>query len=148
MLGHRRVTPSSQIPRYPFTRTIRVKSLAQEHNTHFRLQSRSSFLAGWGNKWLWDTWFDWIEPNNGNPIRTTVLKCVCYRKFETAYLIGFPLFDYFQSNHLSPEPLVSRASGPVVHEGWGALGTRMHTDTVPRAGLEPSPLDRWFVKFF
>ena len=39
------------------------------------------------------TWFDWIESNNGNPIRSAVLKCVRYRKFETADLIGFAQYS-------------------------------------------------------
>ena len=38
------------------------------------------------------------------------LKCVRYKEFETADLIGFPLLDSMQSNHVSPaEPLVPPA---------------------------------------
>ena len=55
---------------------------------------------------------DWIESNKGNPIKSSVLKCVCYRKFETADLIGFPLFVSIQSNHVSSEPLVPRVPDP------------------------------------
>ena len=36
-----------------------------------------------------------------NPIRSSVLKCDSYREFETADLIGFPLFDSIQSYHVS-----------------------------------------------
>ena len=53
------------------------------------------------------------------------IKCVHYREFETADLIGFPLLDSIQSNNLSLEPLNHRAPGPTVQEGQGALGTRM-----------------------
>ena len=53
----------------------------------------------------------WIESNKGNPIKSSVLKCVRYREFETADLIGFPLLDYIQSNHVSPGPLVPRDPG-------------------------------------
>ena len=33
---------------------------------------------------------DWIESNKGNPIKSSVLKYVHYREYETAALIGFP----------------------------------------------------------
>ena len=56
--------------------------------------------------------FDWIESNEGDPIKSSVLKCVRFREFETTDLIGFPLLDSIQSDHVSPEPLVPHLPVP------------------------------------
>ena len=56
------------------------------------VHGHSRLLAKPGAWRSWNTWFDWIESNKGNPIRSAVLKCVRYRQFKTPHdLIGFLL---------------------------------------------------------
>ena len=75
--------------------------------------------------------FDWIESNKGNPIRSSVLKYVrLYREFERADLIGFPLLDSIQSNHVLQEPLILRAPGPAGLRGPVTLGREWQPLTV------------------
>ena len=62
------------------------------------------------------TWSYWIQSDEGNPIKIIRFKI----RPSTADLIGFLLFDFIQSNHPSPEPLVPRATGRA------ALGTRIN----------------------
>ena len=71
-----------------------------------------------------DDWFDWIESNKENPMGSAVLKCVRYRRFETADLIRF-LFCFFLSSQIMflRSHLFIMSQGPLPGwEGQAALG--------------------------
>ena len=63
---------------------------------HSRSQWPLSRLAGWASCTRSSG-----SGDNGNPIRSAVSNSI-----KTDDLIGFPLLDVIQSNHVSPEPLV------------------------------------------